>query len=203
MYASAKGAWAVKSAGADVVARLNPHTLRVCNRRRQVISLLSLESRVPKVGVMEVNVIIPIPPAKKTKSHKTWCLAQSIAWLPARALAARSRKGEVIWVLTTLPGGKAKSVHVMALYRLRWQVELFFKRLKSLLGFDSLPSRQGPTAKSWMLCRLLAAALAQRLVRPNRALSPWGYEIQNIGPADQCVVALQDDAVGDAPGSPR
>ena len=65
------------------------------------------------------------------------------------------------------------------LHRLRWQIELLFKRLKSLLHLDTLPSRQGPTAKSWMLARFLAAALAQRLVEPNGPLSPWGYEIRS------------------------
>jgi hypothetical protein len=47
--------------------------------------------------------------------------------------------------------------------------------LKSLLHLDALPSREGPTAKSWMLARLIAAALAQRLVQPAGPLSPWGY----------------------------
>ena len=67
----------------------------------------------------------------------------------------------------------------MQLYRLRWQIELFFKRLKSLLHLDALPSRRGPTAKSWMLARLLAAALAQRLVQPAGPLSPWGYQLRS------------------------
>jgi hypothetical protein len=201
MYATAKGVWAVKSAGAEVAARLNPHTIRVCNAKHEVVSLLSLESKVPRVGVIDIDVVIPIPPERRTKSHKTWPLAQSAAWVPARVLAARSRNGELTWVMTTLPRDKATPVQVMDLYRLRWQVELFFKRLKSLLGFDSLPSRQGPTARSWMLCRLLAAALAQRLVMPNRALFPWGYDMHNIQPADQCVVTIPHDPVGDAGGS--
>jgi len=203
MYATAKGVWAVRSAGAEVVARLNPHTMRICNGKHQVISLLSFEPRVPRVGVIDIDIIIPIPPERRTKSHKTWRLEQSVAWVPARAVAARSRTGEVTWVVTTLSREKAGPVQVMDLYRLRWQVELFFKRLKSLLGFDSLPSRRGPTARSWMLGRLLAAALAQRLVTPNRALSPWGYDMHNIKPADQCLVAFPDDPLGDTAGSSR
>jgi hypothetical protein len=68
---------------------------------------------------------------------------------------------------------------IMGLYRLRWQIELLFKRLKSLLHLDTLPSREGPTAKSWMLARLIAAGLAQRLVQPSGPLSPWGYELRS------------------------
>ena len=131
----------------------------------------------PKVGGVEFNIIIPVPP-RATKSHKTWDSAKAIAWIPARAIAGRTREGEVIWVLTTVPQKQLSTASGLELYRFRWQIELFFKRLKSLLHLDTLPSRQGPTAKSWMLARLLAAALAQRLVQPSGPLSPWGYELR-------------------------
>lgn len=196
MYAMAKGIHAVRSAGAEVVARLNPHSLRACNSDREVISLLAQGPRVPKVGVLDVDIIIPVPPCRTTRSHKTWRLDQAIAWIPARVVAARSRKGAIIWILTTLNRRMAGPLAVMDLYRLRWQVELFFKRLKSLLDFDSLPSRRGPTAKSWMLARLLAAALAQRLVTPTGAFSPWGYDLQNVDPGNERVVALPNEPVG-------
>jgi hypothetical protein len=83
----------------------------------------------------------------------------------------------VIWILTTFDASQLSAIAVMGLYRLRWQIELLFKRLKSLLHLDTLPSREGPTAKSWMLARFIAAALAQRLVQPSGPLSPWGYEL--------------------------
>ena len=95
-------------------------------------------------------------------------------------MAGRTRHGEVIWLLTTLPAEQVSAQEALRLYRLRWQIELFFKRLKSLLHLDTLPSRQGPTAKSWMLARFLAAALAQKLVQPSGPLSPWGYELQTL-----------------------
>lgn len=196
MYAMAKGVHAVQSAGADVVARLNPHSLRACDQNRKVLSLLSLEDQVPKVGVLDVDIQIPVPPKRRSRSHKPWSLGDAIAWIPARVLATRSRKGEIIWVLTTLARQAAGAIPVMDLYRVRWQVELFFKRIKSLLDFDSLPSRQGPTAKSWMLARLLAAALAQRLVTPGGALSPWGYNLRNVRPQNKRLVTLPHDPLG-------
>jgi len=42
---------------------------------------------------------------------------------------------------------------------------------------DTLSSRLGPTARSWMLAGLLAAALAQNLVRASGPRSPSGYEV--------------------------
>ena len=91
--------------------------------------------------------LLPVPPPA-TKSHKPWDSAKAIAWLAARAIAARTRTGEAIWILTTLPAIHLAAVDAMALYRLRWQIELLFKRLKSLLHLDSMqkgqPSRALP-----------------------------------------------------------
>lgn len=177
-YATARGVHAARSAGAHVVVRLNPHTLRVCDQNRQRISLLAKEKKIPKVGAIEYSIVIPIPPERRSKSHKTWDSAKAIAWVPARAIAARTRHNDVIWILTTLEASQLPPVVAMQLYRLRWQIELLFKRLKSLLHLDTLPSRRGPTAKSWMLARFLAAALAHRLVQPSGPLSPYGYELR-------------------------
>jgi hypothetical protein len=176
-YATARGMYAVQQAGAKLMARLNPHTLRVCTAQRKVFSLLSHSKQVPKTGAHEWEVLVPIPP-KKSKSHKPWPLKAAVAWMECRVVAARTREGEIIWLITTLSAAQATAIQLLELYRLRWQIELLFKRLKSLLHLDTLPSRQGPTARSWMLARLLAAALAQKLVQPAGPLSPYGYELE-------------------------
>jgi hypothetical protein len=176
-YGTARGLYAVREADAHALVRFNPGNLRTCDEQRQRIHLAEKEPLVPSVGVVEFSLTIPVPPTS-TKSHKTWDSAKAIAWLPARALASRTRSGEVIWLITTLDATQLPPVQSMVLYRARWQIELLFKRLKSLLHLDTLPSRQGPTAKSWMLARLIAAALAQRLVQPSGPLSPWGYELR-------------------------
>jgi Transposase DDE domain len=196
-YATARGLWAVYSAHADVVARLNPHTIRVCDEQRKRLALGDKEKEVPQIGGIEFTILVPIPPEKRTKTRK-WGLRRAIAWVPARAVAARTRDGSVIWLLTTLSAQQASWQELMQLYRLRWQIELFFKRLKSLLHLDTLPSRQGPTAKSWMLARFLAAALAQRLVQPAGPLSPWGYELSTMRLHPERLVAVPHEPLGAA-----
>jgi DDE family transposase len=176
-YATARGVHSVREAEAHVIARFNPGNLRTCDPRRRRVYLAQKEAEVPAVGAIEYDILIPVPP-KATKSHKIWDSAKAIAWIPARAIAARTRAGEVVWILTTFEASQLPAIAVMGLYRLRWQIELLFKRLKSLLHLDTLPSREGPTAKSWMLARLIAAGLAQRLVQPSGPLSPWGYELR-------------------------
>jgi hypothetical protein len=177
-YATARGIYAVQRAGAHVMARLNPHNLRVCDGQRQRIFPLDRRDEIPAAGWVEFKVLVPIPPDDyDSRSDKGWSLRRAKDWIPARIVAGRTRDGEIIWIVTTAPEALISAPATTELYRLRWQVELFFKRLKSLLHFDALPSRQGPTARSWILSRLLAAALAQRLIRPSGPLSPWGYEI--------------------------
>jgi hypothetical protein len=182
-YATARGVHTVRQVEAHVIARFNPGNLRTYDLHRERVYLAAKEAEVPNVGEVEYNLLIPVPP-KPTKSHKSWDLAKAIAWIPARALAARTRAGEVIWILTTLNASQLPATAVMGMYRLRWQIELLFKRLKSLLHLDTLPSREGPTAKSWMLARLIAAGLAQRLVQPSGPLSPWGYQLRSSRQAE-------------------
>ena len=176
-YATARGIAWVHSAQADVVVRFNPQTLRLCDLERRRIDLQSATGGIPALGGHEWKLLLPVPPDKQSRSHKTWPLAKAKEWIPVRVVAARTRTNQIIWVLTTAPDDRLSPVEVLELYRLRWQIELLFKRLKSLLHLDSLPSRQGPTARSWMLARFLAAALAQKLLDPEGSLSPWGYAI--------------------------
>jgi len=186
-YATARGIHAVRQSDAHVIARFSPGNLRTCDLQGQRIFLAEKENEVPTVGVLEYKIKIPVPP-KPTKSRKVWNSAKAIAWIPARAIAARTRpieghEGQVIWILTTTESSQVPAIAALGLYRLRWQIELLFKRLKSLLHIDTLPSREGPTAKSWMLARLIAAGIAQRLVQPSGPLSPWGYELRFHPPA--------------------
>jgi len=178
-YAYSRSVYAAAEAGADVVVRFNPQTLRLCSRERQRYPLSSQTAEVPAVGARSWNLIMPVfPPKRQTKSKKSWPLSKAVAWLKVRAVCARTRSNKLIWILTTLSEDQASDADVLDLYRLRWQIELMFKRWKSLLDLDTLPSQKGPTARSWILSRLLGAALAQKLLDPNDALSPWGYVLR-------------------------
>jgi len=177
-YAHARGIAAAIRQKAAVVVRINPQTLRLCTADHSLIRLSTQGRVVRETGVHEWQLVLPIPPEKRTKSKKSWALNRAVEWIPVRVVAARTRNRKIIWVLTTLPGGIASDLEVMDLYRFRWQIELLFKRLKSLLDIGALPSRQGPTARSWILARFLAAALAQKLLPADGPLSPWGYVLR-------------------------
>ena len=47
------------------------------------------------------------------------------------------------------------------LYRCRWQVELAFKRLKSLLHIDRLEAKDPDLVRTWILAHIIAALLIE------------------------------------------
>ena len=59
---------------------------------------------------------------------------------------------------TSLPADYC-AAEIFAMYRLRWQIELAFKRLKSLLNIDRLPATTDKGAKSWIYAHLIVALL--------------------------------------------
>jgi hypothetical protein len=86
-----------------------------------------------------------------------------------------------IFVFTTLDPQEMSAKNILEIYRGRWQVELAFKRLKSLLELGSLPKKDPPGAKSWIYGKLFAAMLIEALIRNAESLSPWGYRIEAMG----------------------
>lgn len=71
------------------------------------------------------------------------------------------RTAGFMMLLTSLSLAQASAEQVVRLYRMRWQVELAFKRLKSLGGFDALRASDARLARTWLLAHLIAAVLIE------------------------------------------
>lgn len=85
---------------------------------------------------------------------------------------------EYILVLTTLPKAEYPTKDVLEIYRCRWQVELAFKRLKSLLAIGYVPKVDPDSSRGWMQGKILAALLVDKILRHGRFFSPWGFVLQ-------------------------
>ena len=70
------------------------------------------------------------------------------------------------WVIivTSLPSEEFTTADVLALYRLRWRIELAFKRLKSLIGLRGPPGNDERSAKPYLLAHLLMILLLEPLI---------------------------------------
>lgn len=81
------------------------------------------------------------------------------------------------FVFTTLKREAFKPAKVLEMYRGRWQVELAFKRLKSLLGLGHLKKTDEEVAKAWLQGKLLVAFLIEALIASAERFFPWGYPL--------------------------
>ena len=84
-----------------------------------------------------------------------------------------------ILLLTSLPTETFPSADVLTLYRFRWQIELAFKRMKSLAGLGALPAKKPELARAWIYARLIAILLAEQSAGQVPESSPSGAG--NIG----------------------
>jgi hypothetical protein len=75
-------------------------------------------------------------------------------------------------LFTTVPADRLSVSQCVELYRLRWQIELQFKRWKSLCGFDRMPNFRADTIASWLYAKILAAVLLERLTSLHSEVSP-------------------------------
>lgn len=66
-----------------------------------------------------------------------------------------------IVLVTALPN-EITSKQILDLYRLRWQVELYFKRLKSIMNYGELPKRCSESVFSWLNGKIIIALLIEK-----------------------------------------
>jgi hypothetical protein len=82
-----------------------------------------------------------------------------------------------IVVLTTAPAERLPAATALGVYRGRWQVELVFKRLKSILRLGHLPKRDPRGATAWLLGKLFVAFLVEAFIHAGESFFPWGYPL--------------------------
>ncbi len=188
IYGRSSGIAHVLKAEADVVVRLTPSLLalldgqgRACDPLRQARSL-----RVGRVGTWPTQV-----------QHEGQRFPGRLLAVRRSAAATRQeqkrlggRRARRKSDFTTQLGGNSILVSldksadsfsaevVLEYYRRRWQIELAFKRMKSLAGLGHLPKKDPASARAWLYGKLLVSLLAEHLMQTAKGFSPWGYQLQ-------------------------
>jgi IS4 transposase len=174
-YAGADELAAVVTAQADVIVRVGANHLALRDLDGTSLDRPAWCQRAALEGPQDVPVCLRRP-------DLAWRL---IIWAlpPTAAEAARrqARRDARHWgytpteaglatagclmLITSLPAADWPAERVLAAYRLRWQVELAFKRLKSIVGLEMLKAKDPDLARCWINTALLAGLLAD-LDRP-------------------------------------
>lgn len=178
---------AVVAAQADLCIRLSPHGLPLWDENDKPLPLLQRLARLRKPGdrdgwpvwikAGEARIAGRVCAIRKSRD----AIAQAqrrltIKQQGGKTVGPATRKyAAYVLVFTTLPASDASVEQVLEAYRLRWQVELTFKRLKSIAQIGHVPKHDDQSSRAWLYGKLLVALLSQRLARIGKTISPWGY----------------------------
>jgi hypothetical protein len=182
-YANPPGIASVVEQGANVLVRVNRSALPMRTPGGEAIDLMPWLRSLKGYAVGEQRVVI------FSREHQREVEGRLIAVrLPAaQAENARARvrrefggktssldleAAQYVMLFTTVPTSRMSAEMCLALYRLRWQVELAFKRWKSLCHFDRLPNYRDDTILSWLYAKLLLALLMHRMASGASSLFP-------------------------------
>lgn len=182
------GIAALHRQGADVIVRVNTGTLPLWTPEHEPFPLLERLRRIEQPGdTGEWQVSVPADQGPISgrvcavrKSEEAIRKAQRRILRKAQQGGPKTKPETLeyacyVMVFTTLQAVDFSAAQVLEWYRLRWQVELVFKRLKQLAGLGHLPKHQDESSRAWLYGKLLIALLTQKLIYTGRAISPWGY----------------------------
>jgi hypothetical protein len=181
-YCSAPGVRSVVDRGGAVVVRVNPQNFPVQDQRGGSFDLLSHLQKLQTAGAVgDWKVKLGDVPGRICALRKSEAaIQQSHRRIERRASKKQVKTKPETWeyakyvaVFTTdlLP----TPTTILEWYRVRWQIELTFKRLKSLAQLGHLPKSDAQSSRAWLYGKLFVALLTQKLVRTGREISPWGY----------------------------
>jgi Transposase DDE domain len=167
----------VLEAGADLVIRAGWKSACWLDAEGRPIDLIAALRAAAARGLIDRPIWI------KRKDGASLALRLVAVKKPAQAAAAARRKARrnaqreghqlskrtleaADWVIlvTSLTSENFTTADVLALYRLRWRIELGFKRLKSVIGLKGPPGTDERSARPHILAHLLIILLLEPLV---------------------------------------
>jgi len=189
-YGHRTGLAKILSSGAAAVVRTNWSNLPLCEPNGEKFLLSTWLDGLGSTDLAEHAALVVTPKA----SYRVRLIAGRLTQKDADAARRRSREqarkkkhridertlkaAAFILLVTSLPADSWSAEQILELYRLRWQVELHFKRLKSILHLDELRAQSAGLVQAYLLSKLLAAFIVDELIRrtaerhPDWFLSP-------------------------------
>jgi hypothetical protein len=141
--------------------RMAPTTLM---ERADALGVVDEQVLLPEKGHEPVSARLlmkPLPPEKAARARQKKRRAAAKKGRQPNALAMKL--AGYFCCITTVPADRLAPAVLFSWYRVRWQVELWFKRSKSLLGLDRLTKAKPMLIAIQVWGRLLVALLIQRL----------------------------------------
>ncbi len=198
-YSTASGITYVVEKGAYVTVRVNTASLPLLTLEGTPFELLKKVSSIKTTHLLGSWPAVICEKGFDKVQGRICAIRKSeeaIAIAHKKLKRMASRKGEklqpetleyakYVILFTTFPESSFSSGEILDWYRLRWQVELVFKRFKSLAGLGHLPKYDDDSSKAWLYGKLLVALLAEKLADYASFFSPWGYLLEQKATAER------------------
>ena len=186
IYGNLPGIAFLRQHKADYVLRINSRGFHLINEKKQKIDLKSRFSALKEGETAEVfgkclinGKYVPMRICAYRKDEQS----EQAGLKRVKKSNQRKQGGKpvteeqqennkYVMVATSL-GKNISASQVLELYRLRWQIEIAFKRLKTLFQYNDLPATNSESVKAWFYGKLLLAALCETMVNTGR-FSPCG-----------------------------
>jgi Transposase DDE domain len=193
VYARARNLLRVKNDGADFIVRTGWNSLSWKQPDGSELDLFAtLRAQERQTGEVRVRV-------DEGKKHLElrlviWRKSPEQAQAEQERLLKNAKKrgtnvdprsleaAKYVMLLTSLPADVFPASDVLAIYRFRWQLELAFKRMKSLAGLDQLPAKKAELAQAWIYARLIAFLIAEQKAGQAPESPPSGPRKPRIKP---------------------
>jgi len=192
MYGTLNGFWHVRNSGGDFIVRIRSRAfpLYAPGSERKIDLLARLrrlrigearewlvEARSPDHEPMLLRVCAVRKGREAAEASVRRRLEQ--ARVKQQSVSVKALEWQRYVVLATSADSERLSAEqVLQCYRIRWQSEIAFKRLKSIMGLGHLPKVDTESARAWLHGKILAALLVQTIVDEGRLFSPWGYPLE-------------------------
>jgi hypothetical protein len=184
-YCSLNGIEQCIKCGGSFVIRVRKNCFKMYNAAGETIDILELLRSLSENDVLDLNVCalgnnnqcIPMRICAMRKMEDDIIAKQKKIRQKAskhqRVVSEEAKEfSEYIVLVTNLPE-RIIGAQVLELYRLRWQVEIYFKRLKSIMNFGELPKRRSESVMAWLNGKIMIALLIEKIIgREN--FSPSG-----------------------------
>ena len=161
-YGTLAGLAHLKEYGADYVLRLRGLAFNLYDKKGDKIELMKAFSGLMPGKYGEITGFCVINGEKepvricavRKDAMNEWKGRQRLKSSGIYVSALREEYNKYIIVITSV-GKDVRTEQVLDLYRTRWQIEIAFKRLKSLFWYNEMPARKTENIKTWFYGKLL------------------------------------------------
>lgn len=188
-YAHRRGLAYVRASGGHFLVRTGWSRLPLETPTGRPFDLFSFLKALPERSTADVDVVVSAAPQNGLEAlpcrlvvlKKPAAAAQEAR---RKAVAEAKRKGlqvdprtleacSYVLLLTSVSRQTLSSEQLLALYRLRWQIELEFKRLKSILELGVVRAKAPEMVRATFAAKLLGALLVEDILAARATGAPF------------------------------